>query len=249
MIQGNDKALIFTSTKEACLAACLNEASVIVIDIVEVHIRLFRQILGNIGTDRNKSSYIWQKKAWIKYERTTKYSVEIFPPSAHITKERESEGKFHSDFCSGCRIPLNPCFNEVRIDGMNSKLACKKFKQKDITIQNWRLWGIRIDNSLWRFPLPLLLCSCGAFSVEISKLASKLRHAFDFGLLKTSVEFRFSHFAEELCVPFCRVQLRDPPVPPGGRWPADAARRSAKVQAHADAGRGLLREPMHDGWG
>jgi len=25
MIQGNDKALIFTSTKEACLAACLNE--------------------------------------------------------------------------------------------------------------------------------------------------------------------------------------------------------------------------------
>ena len=27
MIQGHDKALIFTSTKEACLAACLNEVS------------------------------------------------------------------------------------------------------------------------------------------------------------------------------------------------------------------------------
>jgi hypothetical protein len=25
MLQGHDKALIFTSTKEACLAACLNE--------------------------------------------------------------------------------------------------------------------------------------------------------------------------------------------------------------------------------
>ena len=25
MIQGHDRALIFTSTKEACLAACLNE--------------------------------------------------------------------------------------------------------------------------------------------------------------------------------------------------------------------------------
>ena len=25
MIDGHDKALIFTSTKEACLAACLNE--------------------------------------------------------------------------------------------------------------------------------------------------------------------------------------------------------------------------------
>ena len=27
MIEGHDKALIFTSTKEACLAACLNEVS------------------------------------------------------------------------------------------------------------------------------------------------------------------------------------------------------------------------------
>ena len=27
MIDGHDKALIFTSTKEACLAACLNEVS------------------------------------------------------------------------------------------------------------------------------------------------------------------------------------------------------------------------------
>ena len=29
MIEGHDKALIFTSTKEACLAACLNEVSVV----------------------------------------------------------------------------------------------------------------------------------------------------------------------------------------------------------------------------
>jgi len=28
MIQGHDRALIFTSTKEACLAACLNEVTV-----------------------------------------------------------------------------------------------------------------------------------------------------------------------------------------------------------------------------
>ena len=27
MIQGHDRALIFTSTKEACLAACLNEVT------------------------------------------------------------------------------------------------------------------------------------------------------------------------------------------------------------------------------
>ena len=28
MLQGHDKALIFTSTKEACLAACLNEVRI-----------------------------------------------------------------------------------------------------------------------------------------------------------------------------------------------------------------------------
>ncbi len=195
-------------------------------------------------------SNIWQKKAWIKYEKTAKNSVEIFLPSAHITKECESEAKV-----SFRLLFKDAAFPSTRVLMKSESMAwtrswhANSSTRKILLSKNWRLWGIRIDNSLWRFPLPLLLCSCGAFSVEISKLASKLRHAFDFGLLKTSVEFRFSHFAEELCVPFCRVQLRDPPVPPGGRWPADAARRAAKVQAHADAGRGLLREPVHDGWG
>ena len=38
IIQGHDRALIFTSTKEACLAACLNEVKCAKFNIIRVRV-------------------------------------------------------------------------------------------------------------------------------------------------------------------------------------------------------------------
>ena len=48
IIQGHDRALIFTSTKEACLAACLNEVLFFIIDF-EVSSTLRKKVLQQIA--------------------------------------------------------------------------------------------------------------------------------------------------------------------------------------------------------